>query len=607
VSPFYFIWTMHLLREYGGFGRKARDSSLFGFSLSPLKMDEISYPFVDWDVSKHSRSNFHLYLHSVPSSWGSVFFADRWIEFLKFYNKRMEPQFYKNSDESLPRHSVQLGDPALHIPNSRTNVWPGSWKRVLVEYCYGRVMYTMYTHIPGRVGFATPLQLTGAHSVVVKVAPDSADRSPTREMLKNHRVVRVLNDRKVLDNLLHREPVTVNHMLLFDLWGRPTSRLNLAMKANTFLDNILSIDHEKYEPLAKLWSVKSIGFKTERYLIYQPQFGYSNQQIAFKNAAYWATCLNRTLVVPPIFVPRVSDVGVQIASDLVFFDDIFQFDNVSIHFCSGTLKTESLASFTKRGIRPDQVYNVHPNLTGDELSDIFFNGVMHWSSVPRKPFKDDMCSESLSIRKLRKYFAKHNGVVLAFNGLYKCSMIDNRVRSEALRLALFRPSQHLISIRREVFGALHALGLGFHLEKDCLCVQLRLGDFESVCNLNTPWLSKKRKTGHLCLPSSENVSAVVARWPGPCVAVMTNDEARASAMIGTTNKSLITSSAVRSVISGLHMGRGLESPSGQMLLTMLLEQRICERSAWAVLNYFSTFGETVSLLRRSVSKSSVWW
>jgi hypothetical protein len=176
-----------------------------------------------------------------------------------------------------------------------------------------------------------------------------------------------------------------------------------------------------------------------------------------------------------------------------------------------------------------------------------------------------------------------------------------------LRIALFKPSQHLLSIRREVFGALRALGLGFHMEKDCLCLQLRLGDFEAVCNLNTPWLSKKRKTGHLCLPSIDNVSAAVARWQGPCVAVMTNDEARASAMIGETNKTLIMSSAVRSVISGLRMGRGLESPSGQMLLTILLEQRMCERSAWAVLNYFSTFGETVNLLRRSVSKSSVWW
>jgi hypothetical protein len=36
----------------------------------------------------------------------------------------------------------------------------------------------------------------------------------------------------------------------------------------------------------------------ERYLIYQPQFGLSNQLIALRNAAAWAAVLNRTLVLP---------------------------------------------------------------------------------------------------------------------------------------------------------------------------------------------------------------------------------------------------------------------------------------------------------------------
>lgn len=38
----------------------------------------------------------------------------------------------------------------------------------------------------------------------------------------------------------------------------------------------------------------------ERYLVYQPQFGLSNQLIALRNAAAWAVVLNRTLVVPHI-------------------------------------------------------------------------------------------------------------------------------------------------------------------------------------------------------------------------------------------------------------------------------------------------------------------
>lgn len=41
-------------------------------------------------------------------------------------------------------------------------------------------------------------------------------------------------------------------------------------------------------------------FAGERYLIYQPQFGLSNQLIALRNAAAWAAVLNRTLVIPHI-------------------------------------------------------------------------------------------------------------------------------------------------------------------------------------------------------------------------------------------------------------------------------------------------------------------
>ena len=36
----------------------------------------------------------------------------------------------------------------------------------------------------------------------------------------------------------------------------------------------------------------------ERYLLYQPQFGLSNQIVALRNAVVWALLLNRTLVLP---------------------------------------------------------------------------------------------------------------------------------------------------------------------------------------------------------------------------------------------------------------------------------------------------------------------
>jgi len=50
----------------------------------------------------------------------------------------------------------------------------------------------------------------------------------------------------------------------------------------------------------------------ERYLLYSPQFGLSNQLIALRNAAGWASALNRTLVLPHLVAgpPHAAEVSV---------------------------------------------------------------------------------------------------------------------------------------------------------------------------------------------------------------------------------------------------------------------------------------------------------
>ena len=52
------------------------------------------------------------------------------------------------------------------------------------------------------------------------------------------------------------------------------------------------------EPCAAGAPDRSDGVGGERYLLYQPQFGLSNQIVALRNAVVWALLLNRTLVLP---------------------------------------------------------------------------------------------------------------------------------------------------------------------------------------------------------------------------------------------------------------------------------------------------------------------
>ena len=257
VSPFFLDWTLHLLKEYGGNEKRPRDPSLIGFSLSPIQLDEISHPFVRWNASKFMSGDGDLYLHTVPSSWGGIYFADRWKEFLLFFRVRVQLPYFNTTEEAhfklrKGRPASPLGDPNLLIPGSRTNVWARSWKRFLVEYCHGRAMYTMYTRMPGRLGFATPLQLSGAH-VDGGVPPDSADRGPSKAMLRNDRVCRLLEDPADYDALRRGPAADTAGLPLFDLWGRPTARRERAEDARRFVDGVLSKGPAKYGPLVRVW------------------------------------------------------------------------------------------------------------------------------------------------------------------------------------------------------------------------------------------------------------------------------------------------------------------------------------------------------------------
>src|SRR6185437_4877738 len=77
VSPLYFLWLLKVLRDYGLQASSRHDAGL-GVSLSPIRLDEITYPFRKWMPHEQLPSWCPVYLHAVPSSWGAVYFGDKW-------------------------------------------------------------------------------------------------------------------------------------------------------------------------------------------------------------------------------------------------------------------------------------------------------------------------------------------------------------------------------------------------------------------------------------------------------------------------------------------------------------------------------------------------
>ena len=260
VSPFFFDWALHLLREYGGLGEGSRDPSLLGISLAPRLWDDISDRPVRWNASAFLRSEAHLFLHVAPAP-AALVFADRWADFIAFYRARIAPPFYDMSDPRLrglpPRDASIVGDLGLVVPTSRTRFWRVPARRFLTDFCFGRALYTLYTNAPGGAGFATSLHLgnpvTGQHAAW-EVPSDTDVATPTAAMLRNRRVAPLIELADTVDALKRQQHTDWAELPVFDLWGRRAWRDKVQARADDFLRKVAARRRGRYMPLVALWA-----------------------------------------------------------------------------------------------------------------------------------------------------------------------------------------------------------------------------------------------------------------------------------------------------------------------------------------------------------------
>jgi len=98
------------------------------------------------------------------------------------------------------------------------------------------------------------------------------------------------------------------------------------------------------------------GGAGEVYLIYQPQFGFSNQLIALRSAAGWAAALNRTLVLPHLLGHAIEaeyEGGAKPRRAMADFGDAFDY-RVALHGVA-PLRVVSMGSFLKLRLPPAQL------------------------------------------------------------------------------------------------------------------------------------------------------------------------------------------------------------------------------------------------------------
>ncbi|KAG0250459.1 hypothetical protein BG011_008331 [Mortierella polycephala] len=159
VSPLFYTWIKYNILKY----RYSPDSSLyqrmFGVSMYSQKFVETHLagraPFNPEDIFIETPE-YELrtpFLLQLPCSWGAVYFPEHWREFHEYVADRL-------LDIEWNKTSLQ----SVQIPNSRTNRWSNSWKKLFIEMIYMRGYVMLYPNYFNFTSFSTNHLEWGTHT-----------------------------------------------------------------------------------------------------------------------------------------------------------------------------------------------------------------------------------------------------------------------------------------------------------------------------------------------------------------------------------------------------------------------------------------------------------
>lgn len=145
-------WSLFCIQFFGAHRAKyGNDSGLIGCSLYTPFVNEIGRARNAWSPPRWSSSRVigyssDLFYFQLPCSWGAIYHSTYWNRFLEYYQVRKDVE-----------------EPAL-IPESRTNTWFNSWKRMLVELMVLDGTFLLYPSFNNSASFSTNFFELGMHN-----------------------------------------------------------------------------------------------------------------------------------------------------------------------------------------------------------------------------------------------------------------------------------------------------------------------------------------------------------------------------------------------------------------------------------------------------------
>lgn len=202
VSPLFYGWLKMtiLYYRYSSEEMRARSSRLFGVSLYQQKMIELRpegrRPFDAHEMFSQMSLESNLpYLSQIPCSWGAAYFPEIWKEFHSFLSLRL-------SEISLPISETI-------VPEIRSNSWPRSWKKYIIELIYMRGYVMLYPNYPNFASLSTNHLEKGTH--IKQTELDIKKKSQF--------IVPLMNRSESLLDLPQGKLPPWDNLPLIDLWG----------------------------------------------------------------------------------------------------------------------------------------------------------------------------------------------------------------------------------------------------------------------------------------------------------------------------------------------------------------------------------------------------
>jgi hypothetical protein len=651
VSPGYFQWILAAVDKYGR-NIHCRDANLMGFSLSPIRVEEMTKPFKRWDATREVGSQRTAFLSVLPSSWGAAYWSDRWKQFADFATVRMKPQYYDTQPESLPMENyddLRLTPKELYIKNSRSNVWPNSWKRFMVDWMYARGLVMLYPCLPGEKGLATTLALPGEHT-----------ERPTSANYENPRIAPLVDgvDRTVLERALPE----YKELLVRGLHLEPTTRENLASTGAKFLRDVRArcdYCNELLRAWARPWTclegdddafVKnnceglmerstiqashavnpicapdlympaSFQMKTvppsasqKRYLLFEPQFGGNNQLIAIFQARDVAKVLGRTLVIPPVFLPRVSEFE---HSDTGNWPDTTKVLKIMDTDTPGLYSHPiSFKHWLERNTTVSRILRIGRDAIFDSSTSILTDHILRTDGsnarvVPAVNMRHLMSEEVISIDDVKHLFGGCKDQVLAFDEMYFVHLnVGGKIGADRdKKLVNWANSVEFSPSALQIWNVVEAKVQEKFRGREYACYHVRLDDFLPMCRSlkdqgRSPYYEELLEEGYKCYVSPEEAKDEMLSLGLPAI-VMTDDATTVEETLENQVETVSSGWVKRIIEDEVQEGT---NKAEQELMSLLFEEELCAKAKVAVLNKFSTVSDRIASMRSASGKSYSHW